>query len=529
MFDLAGKTRSGVQTAYTRIVLTRFGVIFILLTLIHCFAQGALQVSLYVGDARASSLLDRIVGAAELPASGISWLQSLGNGNYTLKFCTNIPIAAGGPESCVTVYQTGADDAVVSTKDVDLDARGFATDMLVRRTFTADDVSPSLNASGGIVGVNLTYQGTGDKVQSVVLSEQCTRSLVYADEIMGEYKKQDAALLGLQFWLLILSFVAILYSSIPQISAVICTRVLSTAWASYEIYATRRHESLFHTLFAEPDTPCNLDLFPTHFKTRLALTIADLVLNVTALLFTVALGRLLIKNFKEYAFQRVGPPRSIIRIYRFFLSIFVLLQLSVFFLVTAVALWTTWLLNGPLLHISLHTPIYKALFVFTIVSLPPWIVMGWYAVRRELRLLMAGFMVVSFIYIACWSIMFYSQVYRWTFINWVFFASMTVLSFVVLVLTTVFGALCWLNFGKGLAQYLDAEATLAKANFTPEVFPQEETVTKVSDVLSDDKTLSFGTVKQDINRDIYDVDQAPIIVIGLQNGDGTLQRDTNDV
>lgn len=66
---------------------------------------------------------------------------------------------------------------------------------------------------------------------------------------------------------------------------------------------------------------------------------------------------------------------------------------------------------------------------------------------------MSGFLTVSFIYIASWSIMFYSQVYRWTFINWVFFSCTTVASFIVLVLATVFGVLCSLNFGKGLAQY----------------------------------------------------------------------------
>lgn len=66
---------------------------------------------------------------------------------------------------------------------------------------------------------------------------------------------------------------------------------------------------------------------------------------------------------------------------------------------------------------------------------------------------MAGFLTVSFIYVACWSIMFYSQVYRWTFMHWGFFACVTALSFVVLVLVTVFSVLCWLNFGKGLVQY----------------------------------------------------------------------------
>lgn len=104
--------------------MTRFGAAFVVLTLVHCFAQGAFQTALYVGDARATTLLDRIIHAADLPASGVSWLQIHGKDNYTLKFCTNIPIAAGGPESCSTVYQTGADDGsstiTVSAKSVDL-------------------------------------------------------------------------------------------------------------------------------------------------------------------------------------------------------------------------------------------------------------------------------------------------------------------------------------------------------------------------------------------------------------------------
>lgn len=82
---------------------------------------------------------------------------------------------------------------------------------------------------------------------------------------------------------------------------------------------------------------------------------------------------------------------------------------------------------------------------------------------------MSGFLAVAFIYIACWSIMFYSQVYRWTFVNWVFFACITVASFVVLVLVTVFAVLCWLNFGKGLAQYREYSLLLTN---TPCVFTE---------------------------------------------------------
>ena len=141
MLNLAGKMRSRIQAAvsllcstdtsrltvvhhqYTRIAMTRFGAAFLLLTLLHCFAQGAFQASLYVGDARATGLLDRIVHTADLPASGISWLQTQGKGDYTLKFCTNLPIATRGQSTCTTVYETGVDDwssAVVSAKNVDL-------------------------------------------------------------------------------------------------------------------------------------------------------------------------------------------------------------------------------------------------------------------------------------------------------------------------------------------------------------------------------------------------------------------------
>ena len=37
--------------------------------------------------------------------------------------------------------------------------------------------------------------------------------------------------------------------------------------------------------------------------------------------------------------------------------------------------------------------------------------------------------------------------------NWQFFATLTVTAFVFLVVTTVMGIACYLNYGKGLAHY----------------------------------------------------------------------------
>ena len=86
-------------------------------------------------------------------------------------------------------------------------------------------------------------------------------------------------------------------------------------------------------------------------------------------------------------------------------------------------------------------------------TIVPWMLMGWFAVRREMKLLMAGFLFLDLCYIVLWSAMFYSEVYRWTFIEWPFFACSTMVSMAVLLGAAIFGVISWLNFGKGLAHY----------------------------------------------------------------------------
>ena len=49
--------------------------------------------------------------------------------------------------------------------------------------------------------------------------------------------------------------------------------------------------------------------------------------------------------------------------------------------------------------------------------------------------------------------MFTSRLYRWTFSTWPFFACLTVMSFVYLVISIALAVVCRLNFGKGLAPY----------------------------------------------------------------------------
>ena len=73
--------------------------------------------------------------------------------------------------------------------------------------------------------------------------------------------------------------------------------------------------------------------------------------------------------------------------------------------------------------------------------------------RHERRKLTWVFLAVAFFFLFAWSMMFYSRIYRFTFVDWPFFGAMTVSSFVALLCSTGFAIMCSRNYGKGLAEW----------------------------------------------------------------------------
>jgi hypothetical protein len=128
------------------------------------------------------------------------------------------------------------------------------------------------------------------------------------------------------------------YDSIPHLLAVFCARVLLTAWSTYTIWRTSFIEDTFYQLIIDPNTPCHANLFPKYFASRTAFEIPDLVLNCTALVFSGALSWRLLRTYRTRSFKSLGAPIEIIRIYKYFMAVLACLQLSVFILVTAMAL-----------------------------------------------------------------------------------------------------------------------------------------------------------------------------------------------
>jgi len=352
-------------------------------------------------------------------------------------------------------------------------------------------MSPSFNTSGEIDGVNMAMPNGS----TVFLDLRCTRMLVYPEQRFREFVREDVILIVTQFWLAGLSFFAIMYESVPHLLSVLAARALMTNWSGVSLARGNRTQNYVQLLVSSSNTPCHLDVFPMYFQKRVTHGILNIVLNSVGLVLAAFFSFKLYKVYTTQAFKSCGPPKEILRIYRFFLAFFVCLQLSVFFLVTATSLWIDQLLNGAIALISNHTALYLALFITSTTILIPWTIMGWFSVRREMKKLLAGFFAVGLVLVTSWAIMLTSLVFRWTFITWSFFASLMSEAFVAMTASCVIGVICWRNFDKGLAHYLYVEDILSKDDFHPGMFTDEEKA-PIEDIIGKKEDLTLESLKE---------------------------------
>jgi len=179
-----------------------------------------------------------------------------------------------------------------------------------------------------------------------------------------------------------------------------------------------------------------------------------MVLNILALLASAILSWRLLKTFGWQTYKRVGASLKINKIYKIVLSLAIVLQLSFFFIVAFMGLWLDRLYNGPESIITPHIKGYKATGIVSCIVLIPWLVMGWFAVRREMKKTMMAFLVISALLLLQWVLMFVSNYYRLVFSTWTFFGMMSVAAAIVTTLALCLGVVCRLNFGQGLPHYL---------------------------------------------------------------------------
>ncbi|KAJ7364087.1 hypothetical protein DFH08DRAFT_838308 [Mycena albidolilacea] len=479
-----------IKSVYYRITLSRFTIAFFLFCFIHCFAEGFIQAFIFSLDANANSIVTSILHQAEVPRTTFGVLDRH-NGNNTLSLCNEIPTYIS-TKPCKPVYQTGNPNLPLP---VEYGLAGNASASVFLQT---------QSEPGGVL-VSL------DDGAKILMNQRCTLVLTYPHQVLMNAQREDVVLVLTQFWIFSVSFFAIVYDSIPHLVAALCFRTLATAWSMYIIWRTGDIRSRFEILLHTKDSPCNVEvdaLFPSYFLSREALQIPDLVLNVVSLCMAVYLSIKLIKVYGPNTFNRVGASKEIIRIYKYFLAVFVSFQVAALLLISAIALWLDQMVNtdNAISGMTYHKNIYLALSIFTLAILVPWITMGWYAVRREWKKLMAAFLAIAAFVFTGWVVMLKSWSFAWTFVQWPFFACSIIAASLSLLATIIFGVISWLHFGKGLAHYLYVDDVLAKAGFEPELFEKDVENHPPADwreIGLDDVptyTLSFSTERKDLGE-----------------------------
>ncbi|CAK5269355.1 unnamed protein product [Mycena citricolor] len=487
---------TSVKSLYDRITLTPLTAIFFLFCFVHCFVEGFIQAYIYTTDSTAYGVTTSILQQAKVPDSDFSILRRT-PGNDTLQLCNMVPTYVAA-QQCELIFETGHPNMTVP-QNFNLtngnESKLFAdTDLKISATPDSDD------------SVHVTlFSG-----ESVTMNQMCTLVLTYPHQVLMNAEREDIVLVVTQFWILCISVFAIAYTSVPHLIAALCFRTLATAWSMYIIWRTNDIYSRFTLLLEHEDSPCQVkvdELFAGYFATRRNLQIPDLTLNTVALAVSIYLTVKLIKIYGPNTFNRVGAPKHIIRIYNYFLAVFVSFQLAAFLLVAMVCLWLDQMLDkgNAIGDSTFHRPLYIALSICTLALLTPWIAMGWYSVRREWKRLMLGFLGISAIIFASWILMAKSWSFAFTFVNWPFFACLIVASTLSLLSTIVFGVLSLLHFGKGLAHYLYVDQVLAKAGFEEDVFEKDVSAKeKEWDELdmSDMPTYTLNFTTQIQNRDV---------------------------
>jgi hypothetical protein len=467
------------KSVYARITLNRFSTAIFLFSFFYCFAQGIIQSLLYSIDVQYSGLLSGIVSGGHIPSQNVTWQEGTGK-NLLIWMCDDIPILI--PVYPCTVIFNASQDSPKYNPNLDqslISSQGRILEGWENGLDVTSHFNP-LNATE-VTAVEITPRAG----PSITISEQCTQILVYPSQMLRNLKTEDLGWICLQFWLLAISVVAIVNDSVPHILAVLMTRTIYTAWAMYSVWRVPYYRQLFLDVLADPGTPCSVDLFTDFWTRRQGFEIGDLLLSCTGLLLFSYLSWNLLKTYSAESFKCVGAPEHVMRIHKFFLAVLACLQLEAFILITSVGLWIDVLMNTAIKEISSHTAVYDALFISTVILMLPWIMMGWYSIKKEMKTVMIIFLAIGFVILSGWAIMFYSEVYRWTFIMWPYFGCFTVASIILLVSSITLGVVCRMNFGKGLAEYLHAEETLASLNFAPDAFAHR-TVTFASDFKSDD-------------------------------------------
>jgi len=492
---------SRAKLVWTRIVFSRLTILYFAFSVTHFVIQLGLQIRAFTINADAANFLGQLVeqgGATtdwlpilrESSLSECSWTSNRidtdietcrlvwsaqGNGtsrdqNKIGGFPLELPVpatepAATQPSATPTSARVTTTTTIRPTSTVFVSAQAVDDDDDDTEEEVDDDegeqygkraVESTRVETDGKVTVRIT--GLPGQEEPVTLENTCVSALNWPLSIIRNTKREDIVFIAFNVWVLGMSIVALLNESIPHIFASLLTHVMSTAWAVFQITHTANFRSSFTRVITEGACSGAPAILPTFWKARAMAEYPSLAMHIVSLLISCFLTWKLVKLYGWQTFKRVGASLTINRIYKIVLTLSITIQLSLFFMAVTVSLWIDQLMNSTIGDLATFTVLYKVTSFITLAVLVPWLCLGWVSVRRELRLPMFGFLVISVIYLAGWGVMFFATTFRWAFVTWRFFSVMASASVFLTALSFILGVICRFNFGKGLRRNLDPQA-----------------------------------------------------------------------
>ncbi|KAJ7160792.1 hypothetical protein C8R46DRAFT_1223134 [Mycena filopes] len=438
---------SRVKLINARITLTRYTTLYFFTALVGCITLCALQSATYFSNTEGSHAVAHFVSLANIntTTAGMSFLQ---DGNVVL--CHNIPGEKGA--NCSTLVNT-------------LHSHMHVRDLPLSFSLDERDAASDL--------------------------QQCALSLMWLGDVLDDARREDLVILTFQIWLFTLSVMTLLNESLPHLFAGFAARLLATAWGGFRVQG---NINLFNTYsHVITDGKCNgFNPMGYWWSQSAPNEVAVLISNAINLVLIGALSYKLFQVYVSQTFSRVGASAEVNQIYKLVLLLSASLQLAGFFTLAQTGMWIAKISFGAIRQLAEHFPIYLGVLIATAVLEVPWLVLGWISVRRESKALFILFAGISMILFLMATAMFISPLDRFVIKEWSFYATMTVTSYILLVATSVLAVVCRLQFGKGLAHFLQVSAALDDGDFTPVYFSKG--AEKMGDDASDfEKKISFDS------------------------------------
>ncbi|KAN0080030.1 hypothetical protein V8E55_009596 [Tylopilus felleus] len=298
-------------------------------------------------------------------------------------------------------------------------------------------------------------------------STQCVEGLTWLENYLLNSKSEEVVYLVWESWLVVISIVALLDESIPNLIVVLAAQIVNTSWISYRIASDVLAKHIYEEIIV--DGICgSFDILGGSWPYDMYY--AALVFSITALLAMCFFAFKLVKLYSKAKLASVGSPPVITQILKWRLWMRVFLQFASFFVLASASLWYDKRKGVTVASYYSTNALNDAGFCIVAIISWPWLLLGIHAVSKENRLLFLVYAILSVVLLVISGLWFGSALFLYEYGAWHTFAWVTTLGDVLLVITCILSVICRLNFGRGLAQFLLVEHELQASGFACDTF-----------------------------------------------------------